>query len=45
MPAELVGSALSVTKRQAATGRMRKSKGAFVTDEIERVAKACDIVL
>jgi hypothetical protein len=34
VPAELVRAALSETKHRGATGQIKKSKGAFFTDEI-----------
>ncbi len=40
MPVELVRAALSETKYRGATGQIKKSKGAFFTDEIKRIAKA-----
>jgi hypothetical protein len=45
MPAELVRAALSETKYRGATGQIKKSKGAFFTDEIRRIAKARGIDL
>jgi hypothetical protein len=39
LPAEVIRAALSETKYQAETGKIRKSKGAFFTDEITRIAK------
>jgi hypothetical protein len=43
--AELVRAALSEAKYRAASGQIKKSKGAFFTDEITRVAKARGIDL
>jgi len=45
MPAELVRAALSETKYRGVTGQIKKSKGAFFTDEIRRIAKARGIDL
>jgi hypothetical protein len=39
VPAELVRAALSETKHRGATGQIKKSKGAFFTDEIQRLAR------
>ena len=39
LPAEVIRAALSETKYQAQTGKIKKSKGAFFTDEITRIAK------
>jgi hypothetical protein len=39
VPEELIRAALSETKYQAATGRIRKSRGAFFTDEIQRLTR------
>jgi len=39
VPAELIRAALSETKYRGATGQIKKSKGAFFTDEITRVAR------
>jgi hypothetical protein len=39
MPAELVRAALSETKYRGAAGQIKRSKGAFFTDEITRIAK------
>jgi hypothetical protein len=39
MPAELIRAALSETKYRGATGQIKKSKGAFFTAEISRIAK------
>ena len=39
VPAELIRAALSETKYQANMGRIRKSRGAFFTDEIQRLAR------
>jgi hypothetical protein len=39
VPEELIRAALSETKYQAHIGRIRKSRGAFFTDEITRLAK------
>lgn len=38
-PEELIREALSLTKDQAARGRIRKSRGAYFTDAIARLAK------
>jgi hypothetical protein len=45
LPAEVIRRALSETKYQAQTGKIRKSKGAFFTDEITRIAKTRGIDL
>jgi hypothetical protein len=45
VPSELVRAALSETKHRGATGQIKKSKGAFFTDEIRRIAKARGIDL
>src|SRR5712691_4308893 len=45
VPEELIRAALSETKYQAATGRIRKSRGAFFTDEIQRLARGRGIDL
>jgi hypothetical protein len=39
VPAELIRAALSETKYQATMRRIRKSRGAFFTDEIQRLAR------
>jgi len=39
VPAEIIRTALSETKYQATMGRIRKSRGAFFTDEIQRLAR------
>ncbi len=39
LPAEVIRAALSETKYQAQTGKIRKSKGAFFTDELMRLAR------
>ena len=39
LPAQVIRAALSETKYQAETGKIKKSKGAFFTDEITRIAK------
>ncbi len=38
-PEDLIFAALSETKYQARSGRIRKSRGAFFTDEIQRLAR------
>jgi hypothetical protein len=45
MPTELVRAALSETKYRAASGQIRKSRGAFFTAEITRIAKSQGIDL
>ena len=45
VPAELIRAALSETKYRGATDQIKKSKGAFFTDEIRRIAKARGIDL
>ena len=39
LPAEVIRRALSEMKYQAQTGKIKKSKGAFFTNEITRIAK------
>jgi hypothetical protein len=38
-PEELIRAALSETKYQASMGKIRKSRGAFFTDEIQRITR------
>ncbi len=38
-PEQLVREALSLTKDQAARGRIRKSRGAYFTDTVGRLAR------
>jgi hypothetical protein len=38
-PEHLVREALSLTKDQAARGRIRKSRGAYFTDLVQRLAR------
>ena len=45
VPPELVRAALSETRHQGAMGKIRKSRGAFFTDEIVRVAKKAGVKL
>jgi hypothetical protein len=39
VPEELIYAALSETRYQYKTGRIKKSRGAFFTDEIQRLAR------
>jgi hypothetical protein len=38
-PEQLIRTALSITKDEALRGRVRKSKGAYFTDTVQRLAR------